>query len=85
MYGVTKPVELAVTFNSAGPNPLAKEDAIGFSATTVFSRSEWGDIAAYVGTLGDEIAVPIELEAIKSQYLQQCDRLQIKTAHWLFH
>ncbi|MEJ6689941.1 MAG: YceI family protein [Paracoccaceae bacterium] len=66
MNRVTKPVALDAVFNGAGTNPLSKKETIGVSATTTILRSEWG-VAAFVGPLGDEVSIQIELEAIKAE------------------
>ncbi|MEP3456397.1 YceI family protein [Tateyamaria sp.] len=66
MNGVSKPVVLDAVFNGAGSNPLTKKDTIGVSATTSIMRSDWG-VTAFVGPLGDEIAIQIELEAVKAE------------------
>lgn len=63
MMGVSRPVTLAVTFNGQqrGVNSQAY---LGFSATTVIRRSEFG-LTKYVGPIGDNIAVQIEAEFVK--------------------
>ncbi|MEP1588325.1 MAG: YceI family protein [Tateyamaria sp.] len=66
MNGVSKPVVLDAVFNGAGSNPLTKKETIGVSATTSIMRSDWG-VTAFVGPLGDEIAIQIELEAVKAE------------------
>ncbi|MCS6891303.1 MAG: YceI family protein [Acetobacteraceae bacterium] len=60
--GVERPVVLDVTFNRAGINPINRLPTIGFSATGTIRRSEFG-ISAFLGPLGDEISVTIEIEA----------------------
>lgn len=66
MNGVSKPVELDVTFNGLGQNPISKKDTIGFSATATIKRSEWG-VTAFVGPIGDDVSIQIELEALKAE------------------
>ncbi len=66
MNGVTKSVVLDAVFNGSGPNPLSKKETIGVSASTTILRSEWG-VSAFVGPLGDEVEIQIELEAIKAE------------------
>ena len=58
MHGVTKPVTLDVRFVGAGTNPLDKKYTVGFSATGVLSRSEFG-VKTYVPLVGDEVAITI--------------------------
>ncbi|QAY77571.1 YceI family protein [Sphingosinicella sp. BN140058] len=60
LHGVTKPVELAVTFNGAGQN-VAKVPVAGFSAEGTIKRSDFG-INAYLPALGDEVALKISGE-----------------------
>jgi polyisoprenoid-binding protein YceI len=62
--GVERPVVLDVTFNRAGVNPINRMQTIGFSATGTIRRSEFG-VSAFLGPLGDEIAVAIEIEAMR--------------------
>lgn len=62
MLGVTKPLTLDVVFNGAyAKMPFKDVPAIGFSATTVVKRSDWG-FSAYVPNIGDEVMVAIEIE-----------------------
>ncbi|HQR88054.1 MAG: polyisoprenoid-binding protein [Caulobacter sp. 32-67-35] len=68
LHGVTKPVVLEVTFNGGyAGHPMDPNARIGFSATGVFKRSDFG-IAYGVpapGTtmgVGDEVSVVIETE-----------------------
>lgn len=68
LHGVTKPVVLDVTFNGGyAGHPMDPNARIGFSATGVFKRSDFG--VAYgvpaPGTtmgVGDEVSVAIETE-----------------------
>jgi polyisoprenoid-binding protein YceI len=62
MHGVTKPVTLNVKFNKAGANPLSKLQTIGFSATAVITRSEFGLDYAVPG-VADAVNLVIEAEA----------------------
>jgi polyisoprenoid-binding protein YceI len=62
IHGVTKPVVLDLRLNKAGEHPMRKTAAVGFTATTVVKRSEFG-VAAYVPAVADELDVRIEIEA----------------------
>lgn len=64
--GVTRPVALDVTFNGYGPNPLTKEDTLGFSASGKFSRSQFG-LTTWYPAVGDEVRVRIEAEFEKKK------------------
>ncbi|EJF89092.1 YceI family protein [Bartonella tamiae] len=61
-HGVTKPVTLDVTLNAALPeHPMSKKPAIGFSATGVIKRSDFG-VDALVGPVSDDVNLTIEAE-----------------------
>lgn len=66
MNGQTLPVTLDATFRAQGENPINKKQTLGVSATATLKRSDWG-VDAFVGALGDEVSVQIELEAIKAE------------------
>ena len=57
-HGVTKPVVLDTRFNGAGVNPLSKAYTIGFNATTVINRSDFG-VKTYVPLIGDAVTLRI--------------------------
>ena len=42
LLGVTKPVDLAITFNKRARHPYTLKDTIGFSGTAQLNRSEFG-------------------------------------------
>jgi polyisoprenoid-binding protein YceI len=68
LRGVTRPVTLDVTWNKSGWYPYLDNYVVGISARTVLKRSEWGmDYAVANGLVGDEVAVIIELEAIREK------------------
>ncbi|MBW7912062.1 MAG: polyisoprenoid-binding protein [Alphaproteobacteria bacterium] len=63
--GVTKPVVLDATFNGAyALQPFSKKPAMGFSATTSLSRSDFG-MSTYVPMIGDKVEIAIEAEFAK--------------------
>lgn len=64
MHGVTLPVVLDAVLNKSGTNPIAKRETIGFSATASLKRSDFG-VSAFVGPLGDEVTIEIEIEAFQ--------------------
>jgi len=65
-HGVTKPVTLSVTMNGAmAEHPYAKKPAMGFSATGVVKRSDFG-VDYLVPYIGDDVTVLIEAEFIKA-------------------
>jgi len=61
LHGVTKPVELEATFNGAGTNPMSKAYVLGFNATGVIKRSDFG-IKTYVPVVGDDVTLTISGE-----------------------
>jgi len=63
LMGVTEPVTLDVTYNGAAPGAVLYQgrDAVGFSARTTFSRSDFG-LTRYASIVADEIEVVIEIE-----------------------
>ena len=68
--GVTKPVTLDVTFGGAAKDPWGNERA-AFSASTKINRKDFGltwSKAIETGALvvGDEVAITLEIEGIKS-------------------
>lgn len=61
--GVTKPIVLDVVFNGAGKDMFGAMRS-GFSAKTTIKRSEFG-LAKYVPSIGDDVALDIEVEFLK--------------------
>jgi polyisoprenoid-binding protein YceI len=64
--GVTKPVTLDVTINSAAMNPLNRREMIGFSATGSVKRSDFG-LTAYAPLASDELSLEVQVEFEKSR------------------
>jgi polyisoprenoid-binding protein YceI len=62
--GTTHPVTLDVTFNGFAPDPLTKEDKLGFSAEGRFSRSQFG-LGTWYPAVGDDVHVRIQAEFVK--------------------
>ncbi|MFM0592265.1 MULTISPECIES: YceI family protein [Paraburkholderia] len=65
IHGVTQPVTLDVTFNGFAPDPLTKQDTLGFSAEGHFSRAKFG-LATWYPAVGDDIHVRIQAEFVKT-------------------
>ena len=59
--GITKPVTLDVTLNGAGEHPMAKKQAIGFSATGTLKRTGFG-VGAYAPNVSDDVQLRITTE-----------------------
>lgn len=61
LLGVTKPLTLDVTFNGSGKHPMKGNQIIGFSATGVIKRSEYG-MTYGLPMVGDDVSLRIEVE-----------------------
>jgi len=59
--GITKPLELAVTFNNGIVHPMLDIPVLGFSATGSLSRSEFG-LDRFVPVVSDTVMLNIEIE-----------------------
>ena len=62
MLGITKPVVLYAKLNKIGKHPFTRKRSIGFSATTVIKRSEFG-MNYGIGMVSDDVLINIEAEA----------------------
>lgn len=62
LLGVTKPLTLDVTFNKSGPHPMNQKPTVGFSATGVIKRSDFG-IKYALPNVTDDVQIQIEAEA----------------------
>jgi polyisoprenoid-binding protein YceI len=58
LHGVTKPVTLHARFVGAGLNPMKKVYTVGFDATGVIKRTEFG-VSKYAPMIGDEVTLTI--------------------------
>jgi len=62
LLGQTQQVSLDVILNKAvASHPFAKKPAIGFSATTLIDRTQWG-LSNYAPAVGAEVEIAIEGE-----------------------
>ena len=57
-HGVTRPVILKAAFIASGTNPMTKGYTVGFNATTVLKRSDFG-VKTYVPLIGDVVTLRI--------------------------
>lgn len=64
MRGVTKPIVLTATFNGHGQHVMSKVETLGFNATGVIKRSEFG-MTYGAGMVGDEVTLDIAAEFSK--------------------
>ena len=70
LLGVSKTVDLAITFNKRARHPYTLKDTIGFTATALLHRSEFG-MTATPKTIGDEVNVRISFEAVRQSAIQK--------------
>ena len=61
LHGVTKPVTLDAAFHGGGPHPVTQDYVIGFDATGVLKRSDFG-IKTLVPFVGDEVKLVLSCE-----------------------
>ena len=62
LVGITKPLVLDVKINKIDIQPMTKKKTVGFSATSVIKRSEFG-INYALPMVGDDVKIAIEAEA----------------------
>lgn len=66
MHGVTKPVELDVTFNGTTTHPYSKKLVAGFKITGKIKRSDFGVGSGTPNTVvGDEVTIVANAEMVK--------------------
>ena len=64
LVGAKSPAVLNITFNGAGTTPLTLAETLGFSATMVIKRSNFG-LSAWMPAVGDEVTLDIEAEFLR--------------------
>ena len=64
LLGVTKPVVLDVVFNATAIHPYTRQNLIGFSATGILKRSEFG-MQGGLPAVGDDVELRIEVEGVQ--------------------
>ncbi len=71
LHGVTKPVMLVVTIIKVGTNPRNSLPTVGFEATVVLKRSDFG-LGKFVPQVSDEIRMDINAQAVDAKaYAEQ--------------
>jgi len=58
LHGQTHPITLKASFVGGGTNPMSKAYTLGFNATGVFKRSDFG-VTTYVPVVSDEVTLRI--------------------------
>lgn len=66
LHGVTKPITLRVAVIKIGTNPRTGLPTIGFDATTMLKRSDFG-LGRYVPQVGDEIEMRIITQGVEAK------------------
>jgi polyisoprenoid-binding protein YceI len=66
LHGVTKPVTLDVTVLKVGSNPRTSLPTVGFEATTIVKRSDFG-LGAFVPQVSDEIRMQIISQGVEAR------------------
>jgi len=66
LHGIIRPIILDVTVNKVGTNPRNKLPTVGFEATAVLNRSDFG-LGRYVPQVSDEIRLHITAEAAEAK------------------
>jgi polyisoprenoid-binding protein YceI len=66
LHGVTKPVTLEVTVLKVGSNPRTQLPTVGFEATTILKRSDFG-LGAFVPQVSDEIRMQITSQGVEAK------------------
>ena len=69
LLGVTRPLDLAVTFNRAGVHAYTLKWTAGFSASAQLKRSDFR-MTRYLPDVGDEISIRIEAEGTRDKDAQ---------------
>jgi polyisoprenoid-binding protein YceI len=70
LRGVTRPLDLAITFNRAGADPYSLKYTAGFSATATLKRAEFG-MKKYLPDVGDKVDIHIEAEGLRDRDAQE--------------
>jgi polyisoprenoid-binding protein YceI len=66
LHGIIRPIILDVTVNKVGTNPRDKLPTVGFEASAVLNRSDFG-LGRYVPQVSDEIRLHITAEAAEAK------------------
>ncbi|TLY51567.1 MAG: polyisoprenoid-binding protein [Gammaproteobacteria bacterium] len=64
LLGMTRPLDLQITFNRAGADPYTLKWTAGFSATAQLRRSDFG-IKKYLPDIGDMVTIHVEAEGLR--------------------
>jgi len=73
LLGVTREVTLALKFNRRARHKYSLKDTVGFTASTVIKRSDFG-MRADIPEVGDEVHIHLEIEANRLERKTQLPR-----------
>jgi polyisoprenoid-binding protein YceI len=79
LHGITKEIALDVSIVKIGTNPRTNLPTVGFDATTVLARSDFG-LGKYVPQVGDEIQLHIVSQAVDARAYAEYLKLQAAQA-----
>ncbi len=65
LHGFTRPLVLDVHFNAAGVNPIDHHYTVGFQATGIIKRSQFG-VTKYVPVVGDDVSLMISAAFVQA-------------------
>jgi polyisoprenoid-binding protein YceI len=66
LHGVTRPVTLDVIVLKVGSNPRTDLPTVGFEATAILKRSDFG-LGAYVPQVSDEIKLQLTSQGVEAK------------------
>ncbi|HEY8682721.1 MAG TPA: YceI family protein [Rhodanobacter sp.] len=75
LRGVSQPLSLPFTFNRAAQTIFGLHTVAGFSATTLLDRNAFG-ITSNAGSIGHQVSVWLEIEAIRDEHASQPSKEQ---------
>jgi polyisoprenoid-binding protein YceI len=70
LLGVSRPLDLQVTFNRAAVDAYTFKYTAGFSATASLKRSDFG-MRKYLPDIGDDVDIRIEVEGLRGRDAQE--------------
>jgi len=65
LHGVTRPLDLKVTFNRAAVDPYTFHFTAGFSASAMLKRSEFGMKKYLPDIVGNEVSINVQVEGLR--------------------
>ncbi len=75
LHGISQPLSIAFTFNRAANTIYGLHTVAGFSATAMLDREAFG-ITANAGSIGQQVSVWLEIEAIRDEHANPASKEQ---------